>query len=223
MNFKNFLVKSLAITTVVVASMGANAGLLSLNGTEVKALDLNGTVSSFEEFYDYNGANTWSSNTGLEIANTVVLFTAELNNEYAIFATISAFDGGSKGSLLVSYLASNGSMLFVDDPDELVGTTGISFAYAANRNDGFIFAGLDDSSWNFDLSLNNASNVTGVNYISFTDGSLTGAKESSSLAIGTNISIANTTSSAVAVSAPATAALFLLGLGFIGLRRRKTA
>lgn len=222
MNFKKFFVRSAVVATMFVSSMSVQAGLLTFNGEVISALDLNGAVSSFEEFYDYDNAKKWSSNTGLEIADKVVLFVAELNNEYAIFSTISNTNGGSAGALSVSYLASAGSMLFMDDPDEVVGVSGISFAYAANRNDGFIFAGLDDATWSFNLSLTNPTNVTGVSYVSFTDGLLGGATFSQSLSLDSSISIANTvSSSANPVNAPATAALFLLGLGLISFRNRK--
>lgn len=230
MNFKTLFVKSSGLFSLFAWSIGANAGLLTFNGVEVTALDLNGQVSSFEEFYDYNNSKKWSSNMGLEQSDTVILFTAELNNEFAIFSAFGKYGAGKKtGALFVSYVASSGSMLFMDDPDELVGTNGISYVFTNYRNDGFIYGGLDDSFWSFDLSLTDARNLKGVKYISFADGLLGNASYSELLTLGSTFSVSNTAISLTnannvnLVSAPSTVVLFMFGLGIITLRKRHTA
>ncbi|MDP5030970.1 hypothetical protein [Paraglaciecola sp.] len=229
MDLKQFLRKYSALMGLFACSFSSHAGLLTFNGAEVSALNLTGHYSSFAEFYDYNSSKRWSSNTGLEQNDTVILFTAELNDEFAIFATISKFGTGKAGGLFVSYVGSAGAMLFTNDPDDLVSPSGISYNYFKRRNDGFIYGDLDDSLWTFDLSLSEARNLSGVRYISFADGTLGNASASELLAIGTGFSITHTSANivpdakATVVDAPASLAISVLALSLMCMSRRKTA
>lgn len=102
MKFRSFAIAATSMLGLLVSSFNAHAGFISWNGNAVEALDLNGDFTSFEEFYDYDNAFQWSSNTGLEEADTIVMFLAELGGELAIFSTISSRKVAVKGRLALT-------------------------------------------------------------------------------------------------------------------------
>lgn len=146
----------------------ANASLISVNGTTVEALDLNGSYSSFLDFYDYNTANRFTSNTGLEQSDSIVMFFAELNNEFGLFTLVSGPIGG-RGSASLSIRGSDGSVSFVDDPDESSNPL-ISWSYDRNRGDGLIYSGLTGDSWILGFEFSNLTNILGLEFLTFEDG-----------------------------------------------------
>lgn len=201
--------------SLLLASLSANASLLTFNGNTVNALDLNGTSTSFEEFYNYSKS---SSNTGLEVVNTVVMFIAELNDEYAIFTTANKYNaGGAIGKLAVDLTVTSGGVSFTDDPVEASGLS-MMFNYAAKLSDGFIFSGMD-TDFTYSQSMFSKKGLVGVQFVDFADGTLASASYSSVMAVTDSFTITGSSPAAV-VSSPSALALILLGLAAIV--RRKT-
>jgi len=225
MKFRNIAIAATSFISLFASSLSAQAGFLSWNGNSIEALDLNGNYSSFEEFYDYNSSFKWSSNTGLEESDTIVMFVAELNNEYGIFSTISSPIGGSAGQLSFDFSATAGSMLFLDDPDESLDSSGVNFIYAANRSDGFIYGGLGDFDWSFIPTFFNAQNIDGLKFISFDNGSVSSATYSGLLSLDDSFELSNQQlpTASNTVSEPGTLLLLLLGCASLLARLRKIA
>ena len=225
MKFRNIAIAATSVISLFASSFSAQAGFLSWNGNSIEALNLNGNYSSFEEFYDYNSSFKWSSNTGLEEVDTVVMFVAELNNEYGIFSTISSPTGGSAGQLSFDFSATAGSILFLDDPDESIDSSGVSFVYAANRSDGFIYGGLGDFDWSFIPTFFNAQNIDGLKFISFDNGSVSSATYSSLLSLDDSFVLSNQQlpTASNTVSEPGSLLLMLLGCASLLARLRKKA
>lgn len=225
MRSRSLIIKSFMLIAISLASFHSRAGLISINGSSVEALDLNGIYNSFEEFYDYDDAFVWSSNTGFEVIDTVVFFVAELNNEYGIFSTISSANGGSKGKVSFNYAATSGSMLFLDDPDEKLDGSTIVFRYAQDRSDGFIYGGLDNNDWSFSASFFDETNINGIGFVSFDNGELSNPQYSSLFALDDLFTISNVgaDSSQVSqpVSEPGSFALLIIGLSGLLARRSK--
>ncbi|WP_150140552.1 hypothetical protein [Candidatus Enterovibrio escicola] len=225
MKFRSFAIAATSMLGLLVSSFNAQAGFMSWNGNTIEALDLNGDFTSFEEFYDYDNAFQWSSNTGLEEADTIVMFLAELGGELAIFSTISSPQGGSKGQVGFDYTASAGSMLFLDDPDESVNSAGINFKYGSNKSDGFIYGGLGNFDWSFVPSFFNASNVDGIKFVSFSDGEFSSASYSSLFSLDEPLVVSNlqlgSGNVSNAVSAPGTILLMVLGFTSLLISRKR--
>jgi hypothetical protein len=225
MKLRSFAIAATSMLGLLVSSFNAQAGFMAWNGNAIEALDLNGDFTSFEEFYDYDSTFQWSSNTGLEEADTIVMFLAELGGELAIFSTISSPQGGSKGQVGFDYTATAGDMLFLDDPDESVNSAGIIFKYGSDKSDGFIYSGLGDFDWSFVPSFFNASNVDGIKFVSFDDGEFSSASYSSLLSLDDPLVVSNlqldSGNVANSVSAPGTLILMLLGLTSLIVSRKK--
>ncbi|MGQ8365228.1 hypothetical protein [Glaciecola sp. 1036] len=212
------LIKALFVTTSILVTTIANAGLLTINGNAVKAVDLDTLgVSSFEDFYDYDNANRWSSNIGIELTDEALIFVAELSNQYAVFTTFSS-PYGSNGSVFANLSGTAGSLLFLDDPDETVSGSGISFRWAADRNDGYIWSGLADVDWMFTSIFSN-STLSGVRYASFEDGHLISTDYSDIMRPDGTFVVANQVSANL-VSQPVMAGLLIMGLGFLFGRKK---
>ena len=223
MIFRNFAIAATSVMTLFATSFNVQAGFLSWNSNPLEALDLNGKYSSFEEFYDYNRAFRWSSNMGLEEADVILMFVAELDNEYGVFSTISSPVGGSAGKVRLDFSASAGSMLFFDDPDESTDNSGINFRYASNRNDGFIYGGLGEFDWSFTTMFSGAENIDGLKFITFNGGNLNAATYSNLFSIDEPLTISNQRlpTASNSVSEPGTLLLMLLGGGSMLARLRK--
>mmetsp|Transcript_59403 Transcript_59403/g.189222 ORF Transcript_59403/g.189222 Transcript_59403/m.189222 type:complete len:230 (+) Transcript_59403:112-801(+) len=222
---KLFVVFGLSVGLVSTAA----ANFISFNGTQVSALDLNGQYSSFQEFYGYNTRKPWSSNTGFELNDTVVMFLAELNGEYGLFATFSRSangNGGGAGSLYASISSSSGSATFADDPDEIndpasnaaelaaLNGSGLNFRWNGDKTDGFIFSELNLPTWNVQTSFTNTVNIDGLVFLSFGDGTKASATSTDLYAIGSNFEVSR------AISTPATIGLFMGFLAFSLVRRK---
>jgi hypothetical protein len=202
--------------SLLLASLSANASLLTFNGNTVNALDLNGTSTSFEEFYGYKQS---SGHTGLEMVNTVVMFMAELNGEYALFTTANKYDsGGAKGNLSVTLSATSGAVTFTDDPTDSPGA-GFSmlFNWGNKLSDGFIFSGMDDN-FIISQSMTSRKGVDGVRFVDFADGTFASQSYSALMDVEGDFVITGTSTAAV-VSAPSALALMLFGIAAIVRRK----
>lgn len=198
----------------------ANASMISVNGTSVEALDLNGSYSSFLDFYDYNTVNVFTSNTGLEQSNTIVMFFAELNSEFSLFTLVSGPLGGS-GKASVNVVGSDGAISFVDDAAESTSTSFVNWVYSGKKGDGLIYSGITDDFWSLDLEFAGLQNIKGLEFLSFTNGLLNNATAAISGNDTTYNVLGSPSSSAVQVSEPTTLALVGAMLLILSLVRRK--
>ncbi|MGQ8365229.1 hypothetical protein [Glaciecola sp. 1036] len=223
---------ALVIAVLLFASTAANASFMRINGQLMEVLDLekNG-YTSFYDFYDYDTANIYSSNTGLEKVGGTVLFGAEVNNEFAIFGLFSSAESKKGGDISIDFLDESGSIIFTDDPDErgtLSSLYSRSYLWHGFRNDGFIYAGFDNTDvWNVNLSLTNTRNIDTVSFVSFGNGLFDNAVTKDFTDVEgiyefTQGSRSISGASANEVPAPAIAimVLVLLGVYFASFRKR---
>lgn len=209
----NKLLRFLSFSVFLAASYAANATIITVNGVDVEALDLSGSYSSFEDFYSYNDANAFSSDTGLEKANTIVMYFAELNGELALFTTVSG-TGGKSGTSTIDINGSAGSLTFVDDNPEFVSSNNIIWNYGGGAGDGLIYSDLGTSGgWSLDLSFTDLVNITGLDFLTFVDGLYSGVTEA--------ISSTNTVYSVTTTSVDEPLSLSLLSLFLVGLTLTK--
>lgn len=205
----------LALGLALVMSQSANATLISVNGITVEALDLNGSYSSFGDFYDFNNANRFASDTGLEQADRIVMFFAELESEFAFFSLVSGVGGGSGGAD-INISGTQGLLSFVDDAPEKVSDTNVSWVYGSNRGDGLIYSGLSaDGGWSLDFIFSNLDRIDGFDLLTFNDGSFDNANSAMSS------DVTDYRATATAVSEPASIAVFGSLLIGLSLLRRK--
>lgn len=208
----NLLLKSVVFFSMLTVSSQTFATLITFNGDEVNALDLNGISGSFEDFYNYDKS---SAHTGFEIANAIIMFIAELNGEYGIFTIVNEYGTtGVNGHLNVNVNSSSGEVIFNDDPAEYSATGNTTYYWAGHLTDGFIFSNFDDE-FTFSQTLSSKYGVDGLYFINFTDGTVS-SQEYSDI-----INLDSTTSFAIEVanvSAPLTFSLMLIGASFVLMR-----
>lgn len=147
----------------------ANAGFI-VNGNSVGVLSL---TESFEDFYNYDG----SSNTGLELNNSVVLFIAEYLGEFALFGLVDGtaatgdFTGGRLGIEITENISSIGSLLVIDEPADLKTQTtnqySFDFRWGSQFNDGFVLALMKTESFELDLDMVFSPNLSSAKFIDF--------------------------------------------------------
>lgn len=212
-------------TILVLIGLGlmsgnAAAGLITFNGSEVKALDLNdpelnwgGKTPSFINFYNYDDSED-SGDTGLEETNTIIMFLAELDGEYAVFTIANKHNGGGTGGRLVSRISgSSGEVVFRDDLEDFVVEDGIAykFVFSGDKTDGFIFKIDEPAKFTFNQVITAPNEVDqaaglagGVKVISFDDGTFASKKYSDSVAAFGTFSFVR------AVNAPSTMLLLSL-------------
>lgn len=146
-----------------------SATLISLNNnTPVKPLVLD---ESFTDFYDYNSmCHRWSSNTGFEINDGIVMFFAEYNDDLALFTLVDKpgeGDGG-KAKMRINNMSNFGDILFKDDPGDKQVTNGINWRWNSGKNDGMIFQLFDMKNFDIDISFSDLSGLTnGITFLSF--------------------------------------------------------
>lgn len=171
MNFKyissTLLISMLAFASVVSTS---NAALITVNSQSVSAydLDIDSNASTFDEFYNYMGDIAddgtflpFSSNTGFEVQNQIVLMLIKQSENYGLIGMISG-RGGKGGGVTMNFSASEALSTFIDDPDEYnnggyYNSSEVKWRYFKNRSDGFVFSGLDSDSWTIDTVFSNFS------------------------------------------------------------------
>jgi len=212
----------IAMCFILLASIQSQASIISFNGQSVNALDLNGQVSSFTDFYDYENA---SAHTGLELVDRIIMFVAELNNEFAIFTIANKADaGGTRGLFRADIEATSGSVSMVDDDGALVQENRVRFDYAPEFTDGYIFE-ISEQTFNFTQTISSVSGqapaigVDGLQFIDFTDGSFGSANYLQMLAAHGDFSVNRVSGAVSQINAPATIAIFTIVL--LGLLRRK--
>lgn len=197
----------LLVATIFFFATSANAALIKINGQQVQSLDLTGAYSEFADFYDYRDD---SAHTGLEIAETIIMFVANIDEQYAIFTIVNKENSGTVGGrLVVSINASSGSILLVDEPYDILNETTLKFVYAAHKTDGYVFGVNQDFDFTQTITAPNgvtaAVNVAGVQFVSFGDGSIDSAEYSDLMPAFGDFNI-------TATDIPEPAAFGLLGL-----------
>jgi hypothetical protein len=209
----NFLTKAMvSIISGVMLVASAQATLITINDTtEVGVLDLS---ESFVNFYDYDNGKQWSSDTGFEEVDTMVMFLARYNNQLALFTLL---DGNIPGnttagslSVLFSSLTDIGSILLIDDGGEATdnGNSWVAdWNWATGKGDGMIF--LFDDANNFDLNIvfSNINNVDDGKFLSFDS-----QGQAQSISVPTEFNI-------TAVPEPSTIAIFAMCLMGLASRR----
>ena len=212
MNFLKKIMLSAVITVMSVVS--AQATIITLNGTtEVGVLELN---ESFIDFYDHNNSNKWSSNTGLEELDTVVMFLASYNNQLALFTLADGYNanGTTSGKLHANYSAMTdiGSILFVDDSNDANSDNGnswsVNWAWGDKYADGMIFLFDNANSFNLDIAFSNFKNINDSKFLSFNQ---QGQMQSIDI---------SETSNLTAVPEPSSIAVLAIGLIALASRRR---
>lgn len=160
-----------AAVFVLAIAHTANAAIITVNGTTIEALDLNGSYTSVLDFYDYNTVNRFTSNTGLEQSDSIVMFFAELNNEFSFFTLVSG-PFGARGAATVNISGTEGTLSFVDDPADQVGITQVVWSYDQRRGDGLIYSDLSDGSWALSVDFSQLTNIDSFEVLTFSDGGL---------------------------------------------------
>jgi len=164
---KSLIKLVLSIALSISAITTAHATLIKLNdSTELGALLLN---ESFEDFYDYRN---YSSHTGYEKNNTLVMFFAEYENNLALFVLADSDKSNGKGQakFRIKNMSDFGDIIFKDDNNDKSVKNGVNWKWASKKNDGLIFQLKSASDFNLDI---NIFNVKGLNkkfqFLSFTD------------------------------------------------------
>lgn len=198
-NFKKW---TLGAALTVLCLSTANAGLITVNGTAVNALEIN---TSFEDFYQFDSPNTFSANTGLEISNQIVMFIGMVGSEFGIY-TIYSGPGGVAGGGDNS-VSGDGSVIFWEDAKE----RDLSFDYGSGKTDGFVVGQLFGDDWNVDYTFSNVSGINGITIYTFDNsGQATVASELSSVPSQINVSSEATSSAVLPVPAPGSMVLCII-------------
>ena len=163
-----------AVFTTLLISQTANAAFIVNGNTGVASLNLS---ESFIDFYDRGGNVVYSSNTGFEQNDSLVLFIAEYLGDFALIGLVdgtSATGDNSRGTLDISIsdLSSTfGDLTLVDDPrDPSVRTaTGFDIFLEWGRvsNDGFIYELGNESTTEISLLLGNVTNLFNLSFLDF--------------------------------------------------------
>ena len=204
-----------SLLLIVGLAASADAALITVNSQRINAYDIHkdSNASSFADFYNYQGNIAeggsllpFSSNTGLDIPNQIVMMVIKDRNNYGLIGLISG-RGGIGGGVTMSYLASNPVSAFIDDPDEVknggyVNASEIKWVYFKDRGDGFIFSGFQAHDWSIVTLFKDFSpNIKGdINVLSFDEDN-----KATSLSLARDESILFRS-----VSAPSAIALFML-------------
>lgn len=209
--------------TLALTINSANATLIVNNTYEVEALEL---TEDFESFYARSEGNLYSSNTGLEILDSIVLFFAEYQGVTSLFGLLDLGTANSSKAELDLTIDDNssagGALIFLDDFDQEVAIASgpnelfVNFVWGKDpsRNDGFIYGIEDEGSFDIDLLFEFINGTpSDVVFLSFDD-------ESNPAAISLNdFNGVNVKSGATSVSAPGSSGVILLALIFLVARR----
>lgn len=208
----------------------ANASFIVNGNTGIESISLN---QSFESFYDRGGSADFSSNTGFEKNDSIVLMIAEYLGDYALIGLVDSnisYGDETEGRVdlsLSDFSPLIGSLLFVDDPIEDVtfNSTGFnaSFRWTDDYNDGFIYQLGDEMAVTIDIFLDNFTGITSTRFIDFSNNSVSvldlGSPSSTNeILIRNDLSLNN---NVVEASAPASLLLLALSLFGICLLRRR--
>ncbi|WP_218310232.1 hypothetical protein [Alteromonas antoniana] len=158
-----------AIALAASVAFSSQAALITVNGTSlnVDAVNINEiSASSFNNLYSNS---QFSANTGWEIANEMITFIAEFNNQFAIYSIFSdRFDAntGTAGSLTFSATGA-GVMMFRDDPGETTLGDTVLYNWAADRTDGLIWGTFSAESINTTHTFADVVGLNGITVYSF--------------------------------------------------------
>ena len=164
----------LPLLTLVLFSTGANARFILNNNTSVDALVIS---ESFVDFYNRGGSVAYSSQTGFEKNNNLVLFLAQYLGNFALIGLVdgtSDVGDNTGGSLTLGMNDSStfsGMFSFIDDPSESRNVGGrdsqIFFEWQDERNDGFIYTIDNTGNVSLNVVLQSFIGITGVTFINF--------------------------------------------------------
>lgn len=209
--------KLLVGSLLLLSSSMVSASLITVDGFEANSLQLS---TSFEEFYNLGNGNTWSANTGLEQANSIVAFMAETATDTGLFLIFGG-PGGDAGSANFDIAGTDGAVTFADDSAEMPSGTTVVFNYAAGKTDGLIFSGLSDPFLSIDIVFNALTGIDNLVFFTFDEQGVSSVLfETNDTPAGLSISGAPDASNVTQVSAPMTSALMLSALGLILFRRK---
>ena len=207
-------VTNLLAALLVVVGFSAKADMVTLNGTEVGVYQIDGSVTSFEEFYDHDSTHKWSTALPYAQSNTAVFFIAELNDQLALFGLFDAYTTNKTGSGRANFdftmNSGNANYLLVDDSGDPRNNNQIAFTWGDKYGDGFILGFNTAFGIDFDTQLTNRSGLgNGVQFLSFDANNQ-----------ATTIALQSGNFNVAAVPEPAMLTLFATALlGFAGFRR----
>ncbi len=211
------LFTSLALVLALTVSVfnHANASAIKLNGSiELGALTLD---TSFTDFYGYGSNTVYSSNTGYEKNNALVMFFAQYEENLALFVLADSANswGAGNADFTINNLANFGDIIFKDDPSEVNITNGVSWKWASKRNDGLIFQLKDPENFNLDIALTNVSGLDqGYQFLSFDENQNVTTHKYEHWQTGGKFNVA-------AIPEPTTIAILALALFGLAAARRK--
>ncbi|WP_414829887.1 hypothetical protein [Alteromonas sp. H39] len=163
-----------AIALAGSVAFSCQAALITVNGTSLNVNAVNINEISATSFNNLYGNSQFGANTGWEIANEMITFIAEFNNQFAIYSIFSdRFDAntGTAGSLTFS-ASGDGVMTFRDDPGETTLGDTVLYNWAADRTDGLIWGTFPASGINTVHTFSDVSGLNGITVYSFDDNNI---------------------------------------------------
>lgn len=215
-----------AVTGVIatlVLSQSANAAFIVNGNTGVASLSL---TESFENFYDRGGNVVYSSNTGFEQNDSLVLFIAEYLGDFALIGLVDGTGetgdrtGGTLDISISDFSLSAGDLTLVDDPRDPSISTAFGFdiflEWGGISNDGFIYELADGNTSEIELLLGNITNLFNLTFLDFSQGTpesiaLGNPSDNSSVLISSE-GISNVVDPTLEVSSPSIILLFSISL-----------
>lgn len=193
----------------------SNAGLITFNEVEVQALDLNGQVETYQEWYDYRNN---VSHTGFEIGQEIVMFMTELNeassNKLGMVMLISG-PNADRIRLQADFSYSDGLIQIKDDPNEFTDPFSVFFKVGLNKSDGLVFTNTGGNLI-FDVAFSSIVGTSIINFLTFDDN---GVASTAFRGIIPQLVQVRAVDALTAVSAPALFGLMFASMLLI-LRRR---